>query len=68
MISVHLLKHLQHFVAVGGIKNIPWNGRQNEEKKAYSDYVPLIFGASQVAHITLVLVFLPTEEQRLFIQ
>lgn len=65
MISVCLLKHLQHFDAVGDVEKmlLGWGAapviyqkillctdrRQNREK--YSDHVPLILEASQIAPI-----------------
>lgn len=36
---------------------------ERQGKRVYSDHVPRTFGASQVAPITLVLVFIPTDEQ-----
>lgn len=41
-----------------------WGDKQG--KREYSDHVALIFEASQVAPITLGLVFLPREEQTWF--
>lgn len=38
-------------------------GEKQGKKRLYSDHVPLIFEASQVAPITPVLVFLLIEEQ-----